>query len=144
VKTVLFDCNIYDQLAADVERRGRLTEFITRGEIRVIATPILLDELVASPFGGLPDWFPIPVEVENVAVWGHARYGMARYGEGHVYSKHRGSTNKIKDAILADSADALADILVSDDRRCRTHLSEVSSKCVGMSYADFCSWLDAL
>lgn len=144
MKTVLFDCNIYDKLAMDEKHRDRVAEFIVRGALMLIATPILVDELAASPFGGLPDWFPITVEPENVAVIGFARIGMARLGDGEVYSKHRGSSNNIKDGVLADSADALADILVSEDGRCRKRLAEISSTCECMSYADFCGWLDAL
>ena len=115
MKTVLFDCNIYDKLAVDVERCTRIAELIRSGTLRAIATPIVVDELAESPFGGLPDWFPIDVQAENVAVVGFARVGMARLGQGTVYSAHRGSSNNINDGILADSADALADVLVSED-----------------------------
>jgi hypothetical protein len=144
VKTVYFDCNIYDKLAIDIERRSRVAELVRRGDIRVIATPVVVDELVASPFGSLPDWFPIAVEKENVALVGFGKVGMSRVGEGKVSSKHRGSSNNVKDGIAADSADALADIFVSEDSRCRKRLSAISSKCAGMSYDDFCAWLDAL
>jgi hypothetical protein len=144
MKTVLLDCNIYDKLAQDEKQRERVAELIVSGALAVIATPILVDELAASPFGGLPDWFPVAVEPENVAVVGFAGVGMARIGDGEVYLEHRGSSNKIKDGILADSADALADILVSEDERCRKRLAAISSTCECMSYADFCGWLDAL
>ncbi|MEQ1574397.1 MAG: hypothetical protein ABL993_09150 [Vicinamibacterales bacterium] len=139
---VFLDCNIYDQLALDAEHRGRVGELVARGELKVIATPVVIDELAASPFGGLPNWFPVAAMPENVAVGGFARVGMARIGAGEIYSQHRGSSNNIKDGILAESADALADILVSEDGRCRKRLNLISTTCDGMSYADFCRWLD--
>jgi hypothetical protein len=92
--TLLLDCNVYDMLAADYANRSRLARFVAAGEVRVIATPVVIDELTASPFGGLPAWFAVDVEPEYVAVYGFARYGMARYGDGQVYSEHRGSSNK--------------------------------------------------
>ena len=133
MKTLLFDCNIYDKLTMDKKRRDLLGDLIAGGAVRVIATPVLVDELNASPFGGLPDWFPIAIESESVAVIGFARIGMARIGDGKVYSKHRGSSNNVKDGILAASADALADILVSEDGRCRKRLAVISSTCECMT-----------
>jgi hypothetical protein len=142
--TLLLDCNVYDMLAADHANRSRLARFVAAGEVRVIATPVVIDELTASPFGGLPAWFAVDVEPEYVAVYGFARYGMARYGDGQVYSEHRGSSNKIRDGIIADSADALADIFVSEDERCRKRLLKISSNCKAKSYDEFCSWIEML
>jgi hypothetical protein len=60
-----------------------------------------------------------------------------------VYTRHRGVSKNIKDGIVADSADALADILVSEDGRCRRRISAISSSCVGMSYEEFGRWLES-
>lgn len=139
--TLLFDGNIYNRLDADGKTRERLAWHIAQGGIRVIATPVVVDELSNSPFGGLPDWFPIEVEVESVIVWGHWRWGMARWGKGAVYTQHRGDSKKIPDAIIADSADSLADILVSDDRRCRNRLADISTRCRALDYSEFQGWL---
>jgi predicted nucleic acid-binding protein len=136
--TLLLDSNIYDQLAADPANRTRLARIVATGNVRVIATPIVIDELRASPFGGLPPWFAVDTEPEHVAVYDYARYRMARYGDGQVYSEHRGSSNNIKDGIIADSANALADIFVSQDERCRRRFSRVSSNCKAKSYDEFC------
>jgi hypothetical protein len=141
---VLLDTNVYDKLALDTERRARIANLVAAQRLLVIATPIIVDELALSPLGGLPDWFPVVVEPENVTVLGFARLGMARLGEGDVYTKHRGASKNIKDGIVADSADALADILVSEDARCRRRMTEISSRCVGMSYEAFGRWLEDL
>ena len=140
---VMFDTNVYDKLAVDVDCRARVANLVATQRLSVIATPIIVDELAAGPFGGLPDWFPIVVEPESVAVLGFARLGMARLGDGDVYTRHRGASKNIKDGIVADSADALADILVSEDGRCRRRISEVSSNCVGISYEEFGQWLES-
>jgi hypothetical protein len=141
MNTVLLDGNVYDKLQADVKTRSALQKLVSRGLVKVIATPIVRDELKRSPFGGFPDWFPVVLEAENVTVLGYATLGMTRLGEGEVYSDHRGESKKIPDAIIADSADGLADILVSEDRRCRERLKQISTRCKGMDYEEFSEWL---
>ena len=142
--TVLLDGNIYDRLDVDAEARGLLSRRIASGHVRVIATPVVVDELGNSPFGGLPGWFPIEIEAESVAVLGHWGLGMARLGGGSTYTAHRGESNKIPDAIIADSAESLAGILVSEDRRCRKRLADISRRCSAMNYEQFRAWLSAL
>ena len=59
---------------------------------------------------------------------------------GDVLNAHRGESKKTKDARIADSADALAEVFVSEDSRCRKRLAEFSQRCRAMSYTDFRSW----
>ena len=141
MKTVLLDCNIYDQLEADETTRKRLASLVLQGKVRVIATPKVIDELRASPFEGVPDWFPIDTEPEAVFVLDHAYLDMARLGSGNVYERHRGDSNNIADAIIADSSVDLADIAVSEDRRFVRRLKEASAKCRAMDYGGFVAWL---
>lgn len=140
-KAVFLDGNIYNLLDQDLETRTSVAKAIARGQIRVIATPVVVDELLQSPFGGVPDWFSVDVEVENVAVPDHWHLGQAGLGDGRVFTEHRGTSHKTRDAIIADSADALADVLVTDDRRCRKRLLEISSKCTAFDYKRFRRWL---
>jgi hypothetical protein len=139
---VLLDGNVYDKLSQDEEARERLAQLIKRGQIEVIATPVVVDELTKSPFRGLPPWFPISKQPEAVTVLGYARLGAARLSSGKVYRRHRGESKKIPDAIIAHSADAMADILVSEDQRCRKRLAEISNRCQALSYDQFRSWLE--
>lgn len=139
--TILLDKNIYDKLQADAEVRTSLRTLVDRGLVRVIATPMVLDELRRGPFGGLPCWFPVAVEAESVTVLGYATLDMTELGDGQIYTEHRGESKKIPDGIIADSADALADIFVSEDRRCRERLKRISTRCCGMNYEEFCDWL---
>jgi predicted nucleic acid-binding protein len=141
VTTLLLDANVYDRLQADDESRTTLRGLVDRGLARVIATPMVLEELRRSPFGGIPNWFAVAVEAENVTVLGYATLGMTKLGEGEVYGEHRGESEKIPDAIIADSADALADVLVSEDRRCRERLKKISTRCTALDYDQFREWL---
>ena len=141
VTKIIFDSNIYDKISVDEEVMLRISALSSSNSIRVIATPKIVDELRESPFGGLPDWFPIHPEPENVAVCGHARSGMARLGEGRVYTEHRGESSNIADAIIADSSADMADILGSEDGRLVRRLKALRTRCVGMDYASFGEWL---
>lgn len=68
---------------------------------------------------------------------------MTGLGEGVVYDEHRGESKNIPDAIIADSANALADILVSEHRRCRERLKKISARCTSLDYEQFREWLRA-
>jgi hypothetical protein len=143
VKIILFDSNIYDELEKDVSIQIRLHRLIQDNVVRVIATPKIQDEL-GKKFGGVPAWFPINLENESVFVFGHSRLDRADMRQGEVFEQHRGSSKKIADAMIADSADALADVLVSDDKRCRDRLKKISNRCSGMTYKEFTAWLEHL
>jgi hypothetical protein len=144
ITRVLLDGNIYDKLKTDENARTTLSHLISHCLVRVIATPMIIAELQKSPFGGLPGWFPVDVNAENVTVLGYAPLGMTRLGDGTVYAEHRGESNKIPDGIIADSADALADVFVSEDRRCRERLKRKSVRCSGMDYQEFRIWMEQL
>ena len=139
---LLLDGNVYDKLSQDQRTKEVLARLIEARQVEALATPVVVGELTASPFGGLPDWFPISRVPEAVTVLGYARLGAARLSSGEVYRKHRGTSKKIPDAIIAHSANALADILVSEDQRCRKRLAEISTRCRAMSYDEFREWLE--
>jgi hypothetical protein len=141
VTDVLLDTNIYDRLRDDAETRDRVTRLAAQGDVRVIATPKVIDELTAGPFGALPTWFPIVTSPESVAVLDHWRLGQAFLGGGKVYTTHRGSSEKAADAIIADSASSFADFAVSEDDRFRKRLAELKTSCTVMNYDEFRSWL---
>jgi len=95
-------------------------------------------------FQGIPGWFPVDLEPEAVTVLDHAHLDLTNLGPGEVFNKHRGVSSKASDAIIADSADSLADVLVSEDRRCRERLKKISNKCKAMIYKEFSTWLQQL
>lgn len=139
--TALLDSNIYDRLQEAPEIREAIAAAITAGVLRIIVTPKVCQELEPSPFQGVPGWFPVEHVVESVAVVGHWVLGFAVLGAGAVFTAHRGSSGQAADAIIADSADAYADILVSEDKRCRKHLADAGSACAVMSFDGFKTWL---
>lgn len=139
---VLLDGNVYDKLSHDQRTKDVLAQLIEVRHVEALATPVVVGEMTESPFGGLPTWFPISLVPEAVAVLGYARLGAARLSSGEVYRQHRGKSKKIPDAIIAHSADAMADILVSEDQRCRKRLAEISNRCRAMSYDEFRDWLE--
>ncbi len=139
--TVILDTNIYDELKADTDTCSLVAELVAAGHLRVIATPKVRDELAAGPFGGVPDWFVVEGVIESVAVLDHWRLGEAALGTGEVFTAHRGKSNKAADAIVADSADAYADLFVSQDRRCRDRLAAISSRCAALDFAAFRAWV---
>src|SRR6266478_5095937 len=141
MKTVLLDGMIYDALEPDIPTRTRIRGLIRSEVLRVIATPKVRDELEESPFRCIPAWFPVCLEPEAVFILGHGHLDQAALGEGDVFEQHRGKSEKVSDAIVADSADSLADILVSEDKRCRDRLKRISKRCIGMTYQEFIAWL---
>ena len=138
---IIFDTNIYDKIELDEAIKSRVSSLVCSNRLCVIATPKVIDELRQGPFRGLPDWFPICYEPESVAVCGHARSGMARLGDGRDYTEHRGGSNNIADAIISDSAAAMADILVSEDQRLVKRFNDLRTHCIAMRYATFREWL---
>jgi hypothetical protein len=143
VTTILLDANVYDKLQSDSESCVTLRALADRHLVTVIAAPVIIEELRRSPLGGIPDWFPIAIRAESVAVLGYWMLGMAELGEGAVYGEHRGKSRKIPDAIIADSANALADIFVSEDRRCRARLKKISARCTCLDCEGLRDWLRA-
>jgi hypothetical protein len=143
VNTVLLDCHIYDKLEIDRETCGAVRDLVDRGVIRIIATPMVVAEMQQSRFRGLPDWFPVAVEPESVTVVGYAVVGMTRVGDGQVFTAHRGDSKKTPDAIIADSANSLANLMVSKDRRSRERLKTISTHCKALDYHEFSEWVQA-
>jgi hypothetical protein len=146
MKTVLLDGNIYNKLEHDLCSRERIVRLSESKAIRVIATPKVKDELEheGSPFHGIPNWFPVHLETESVLGLDHGHTDMADLGEGEVYKEHRGTSKQFADAIIADTADTRADVLVTEDPRFWKRLNEISEGCQAMKYKEFTTWLEQL
>jgi hypothetical protein len=97
---------------------------------------VVQDELRARA-AGVPDWLPICKVTDAAAVAGIAVAGAARVGGAAVYKAHLGnSVKKAKDAIIAATAHADADIFVSEDPRCRGR-ANMHTRCECFSYSEF-------
>ena len=141
MKNIFLDGNIYDQLAIDEAGRGNITKLIKSGALQIIATPVIRNELSASPYKGIPNWFPVLQRPEAVAIVGEFAVGEAILDDGEVYTKHRGESTKVRDGIIAQSAHTFTDIFVTNDKRCRKRFQQIKGNCIAMDYAGFLMWL---
>ena len=138
---IVLDTNIYDKLANDTNSVMLLREHIHNGEIEVLVSPVIHDELKESPFKGLPTMFSVKLITEAVAVAGIAKAGLARCSTGGVFTQHCGESTKHADAVIAHTADSDADIFVSEDRRSLKRLKEASADLQCLNYEEFVAWL---
>jgi hypothetical protein len=137
MKKIVLDCNVYDLLARDRVAVDRIRELVTDGEMKVLVPASLASELCASPFRGVPDWFPSESVADTVFILDHSRLDEARLGDGETYTAHLGTSRKVADAVLADTAELNADGFVSEDGRARRGLARAGKKCEAMTFAEF-------
>lgn len=137
----LLDGNIYDLLAVEAPVQRDILALIRANRAEIVATPVVIGELRRSHFGGLPNWFPVNVVPEAIAISGLARSGIARSSAGKMYRLHLGQSQKGRDAILAHSAHSIGATLVSEDRRCRERLRRLVGVTSALTYHDFRMWL---
>jgi hypothetical protein len=136
------DANIYDRLETDDNTRGHIRRLVDGNSIEVVASPVVVAELRASPFKGIPEWFRVSVLPEGIAIAGIARSGMARASAGVVFKQHLGESRKGADAIIAHSANSMQAVLVSEDRRCRERLKSLSDPAHAMDYDEFRKFIE--
>lgn len=135
-KAVL-DTNIWDKLAGDDQARGRIRTLCEAGQLEIVVPDTLLQQLEASPFSGVPEWFPTTVIADSVFVLDHSRLDFARLGDGDMFTAHRGASKQISDAIIVDAADNDADVFVSEDRRARERYAKLRDRGRALDYARF-------
>ena len=135
-KAVL-DANIWDKLGGDDQARERVRSLCEAGELEIVVPDTLLQQLQASPFGGVPEWFPTNVIADSVCVLDHSRLDFARLGDGDVFTAHRGASQQISDAVIVDAADNEADVFVSEDRRARERYATLRDRGRAFDYARF-------
>ena len=134
---VVLDANIWDRLAEDVQARDQIRSLCEASALEIIVPDTVLQQLKASPFAGVSDWFPTNVIADSVFVLDHSRLGFARLGGGDVFTAHRGTSQQIPDAVIVDAADNDADIFVSEDRRARERYAKLRDRGRALDYARF-------
>ena len=72
---------------------------------------------------------------------GFTRLGDGRLGDGIIFDKHKGTSQNMKDAVIADTVDLEATMFVSQDNRSRNRLGKLSPKCISFTYEQFLEWL---
>lgn len=143
MKIALLDTNIYDILARDLEVCAHIQRLVENANLKILVTRTVYEELQPPPFGGVPKLFPIEFSGNTVAVAGIMCAGDS-VGSGDIFFAHKGDSNKVNDALVADAASWKADWLVSEDRRLRNQFTKIPSACVILSYAEFVQELAAL
>ncbi len=132
---VIFDCNIYDRLAADVALTVRIRQLVARSSLSVLVTRTLWSEIVKSPHEDLAKSLPVTHIGESVALAG-GRVGD-RVGSGRLYVAHRGNSKQFNDALIADAAQAAADYLVTEDTRCGKRMKAYAVSCKAIGFDEF-------
>lgn len=134
---LVLDANIGDKLAVDDAARARMRQLCDSAVLAIIVPDTLQRQLQASPFAGVPDWFPVIEIPDSVFVLDHSHLGSARLGDGEVFTAHRGESRQVADAVIVDAADTDADVFVSEDRRARERYANLRGRGRALGYARF-------
>jgi len=147
----MFDTNIFDRVA---ELDGLIERLRSLGEteaIEILTTHIQRDELAAIPdakkreaVAGIPTTM-IPT---SGAVWGASRWDEATWGDGAgdvlLNDVKTPSGSHVHDALIATTAAASCDILVTHDERLRGRIAAVGSKLSVLDFADFLRLIESI
>jgi predicted nucleic acid-binding protein len=139
---VVLDSNIYDKLAEDETSIRNIQSLIQAGDLKILVSPTIYEELWQSPFKGVPYLFPVTYIGESVLVAGG--HVGDRCGKDEILQNHLGKSKKLNDAFIADFATMDADYLVTDDRRLKTRLNSIQSWCQSIDYVAFTVLLEQL
>lgn len=136
--TIIFDTNIYDQLAKDNETVAIINTLIQSGVIEVLKPRQVAEELSERP-DPLPDLMPTRAIGHSVGRAGIMRAGDF-LGNGAVYDAHKGTSKKSDDASIVDVASWIADWFVTEDNRCFSRFPS-GVRCVPYRFQRFCEQL---
>ena len=133
---IILDTNIYDCLESDSTTRGLVKAMVKTGLLTVIVTRTIAEELLKSPFEGIPNFFKTEYKGDTVSRCGIMCAGDS-LGSGEVFDAHLGKSKKVNDALVADAASWNADWVVSEDKRLRKRLCNLNTRCISMSFDEF-------
>lgn len=133
--SVLLDGNVYDALAVRSDVRSAICALVEAQFIKVVVSRTVLDELRESPFGRVPDFFP--VEYVGNTVGDVDMTVDDSIGDGEVFDAHCGTSKNLSDAYIADAASFYADWLVSEDKRLRKRMNTIRTRCQVMDFSEF-------
>ena len=147
---ILLDGNIYNKLEHDSTLITQIDKLVKLGDLTIVGNQVVEKELLESPYGGIPDWFPVKKFNEPGAFIEHAIIAPddvhpddERYAkimpDVSTYSEHLGSSSKRSDAIIADTALRSCEYVVSEDKRFLRRLAStpINTNCKGLSYVEF-------
>lgn len=137
---VLLDTNIYDMLEKHPDASEQVRNLVMLGVMKVLVSRTVAEELHASPFKGIPDFFPCEYVGNTVGRVGIMCAGDS-IGNGNVFYRHQGNSTKRNDALIADAASWYADWLVSEDTRMRKRANEQQLRCKAIDFLEFAELL---
>ncbi len=141
----MLDTMIYDKVVDTPGMLELLLRLVEEGEVEILATHIQEDELASIPDERKrAEVAKVPRQVipTSGAVWGTSKWGGATWGDGseggvgidEIRSEKRGHTH---DALIATSASANVDVLVTDDNRLKNRLKDSDARCEVWTFKEF-------
>jgi hypothetical protein len=141
----MIDTNIFDKIVATRGMTWNLRRLVRKGTVTILTTHVQEDELADIP----SRWLRFRVgRVPHVRiptsefVWNASRLDQARLGTGQPFEEIRGSVTHTKDGLIAATAYAEADVLVTEEGRLRRRAAAACPNLVVWDFDDFrrCGW----
>ncbi len=137
---IIFDNNIYDCIK-EHSLQEKIRNLVESQIVTVILPTTSNRERGEIPDKSIPAWFKTEEIGDTVFIADYSRVDIDCLGDGVIFTKHKGGSHKIADAVIADCANAYADIFVSEDKRARNRLENIS-KCKVMTFVQFKQWIE--
>lgn len=146
---LMLDTMIYDKVVDTPEMLELLLRLIDGGKVEIFATHIQEDELAKIPDERKrAEVAKIPRQEIPTSgmVWDTSKWDKSTWGDGsesgvsidEIRSEKRGHT---RDALIATSASANADVLVTDDNRLKNRLKDSDARCEVWDIEQFRSFI---
>jgi len=149
-RRVVLDSQIYDLIVAVTGLANRLAVLRDAGALVILQTHVERDELSAMPdkekrVAVLA--VPVTLVSTSGAVWGVSKFGEATWGGGEgdvkIDDVRSDASNHVRDALIAATAAAAADALVTEDKRLASRVRAAAAFPV-WNFAEFLALVESL
>jgi hypothetical protein len=147
----MLDTNAYDEIVARPGFQERLNAAHNAGKVVIVRTHIQEDELASIPD---PNKKAAVTEVAGTSVatsggvFGLSKFDGATFGGGaadvHIGDVATSAGQHMGDALIASSAAAEADVLVTEDRRLPKRVRLANSKLEVWNFEKFAAYVESL
>lgn len=134
---MMFDTNIYDKIIDIPGMVDRLNQLTKEGKLIVLCTHIQEDELARIPDEkkrhAIAEISRKMVTTSG-AVWGISKWGQATWGPGGnnkvtIEAIRRAKPKKTRDALIGNTAERDADVLVTEDKGFGERMRKLKPSC---------------
>jgi len=147
----MLDSNVYDKIIEQIGMTEVLAALHHSGQIEIIITHIQEDELSRIPNTNKRELvMKVPgnrVTTEG-AIWNVSRFGEATFGAGggdiKIEDIQKGNPNHSEDALIANTAAARADILVTDEKTLPKRIRTTGSKIKVWDFSEFQEYINKI